>query len=83
MNLNTFKNIRFWIVVLAIILPLTVLYFDFRIYFDYVSDRKLSEEDLERVFLLNTPLIKKISQELKDKKEFLLSPEYPPFKDGF
>jgi len=83
MKYKIFKNIKFWAVVLAVIFPLAVLFFDFHVYLNHITRRSLSEEDIERAFLLNTPLIQKISQELEAKKEILKSPKYPLLKEPF
>ncbi|MEK7503163.1 MAG: hypothetical protein AAB556_01820 [Patescibacteria group bacterium] len=83
MNPVFFKNLKFWAVALAIILPLAVLYFDLRIYLNYATQRSLSDEEIDRAFLLNAPLIQKISAELESKKEFLRLPSYPLLKKPF
>jgi len=83
MKYKILKDIKFWVVIVAVILPLVVLYFDFQVYLTYITRRSPSEEEIERVFLLNTPLIQKISQELETKKEFLKSLKYPLLKEPF
>lgn len=78
-----FMNIRFWVVVLLVVLPLIVLYFDLQLYLNYVSERRRSDENPERVFLVNISLIQKIKNELESKKVFLGLPVYPLLKEPF
>ena len=83
MKYKILKDIKFWVVIVAVILPLVVLYFDFYFYLTYITRRSPSEEEIERAFLLNTPLIQKIARELETKKELLKSPKYPLLKEPF
>lgn len=63
----------------------SVLYFDFWVYKNFVSNIELraQEEGAENLFLLKTPLIEKAADEIRKKDDFLQNPKYPIIKDPF
>lgn len=83
MKYAAFKNIRLYFAVLALVFLLGILFFDLKIYLNYASGKKFADEDLERAFLLNTPVLQKVANEINAKKEFLRSPTYPLIKEPF
>lgn len=83
MNWKFFIKAKILVTILAIVLPLLALYLDFQVYKNHVSSLGEKKEDFDGGFLLNTPLLQKISAELENKKEFLLSPTYPLLKEPF
>lgn len=83
MKSTIFKNPRFYFAVLALVFLFGILFFDLSVYVNYASGKKFSDEEIERAFLLNTPVLQKAANEISAKKEFLRSPTYPLIKEPF
>lgn len=83
MNWRFFIKPKNLAIILAVILPLIALYFDLRVYKNYVSSLGAKKEESNGEFLLNTPLLQKIANELEVKKKFLQNPKYPLIKEPF
>jgi hypothetical protein len=71
--------------IIFFILLASILYFDFRVYKNFVLNIESRANDgrVEKLFLLKTPLLEKAAEEIRKKDAFLQNPKYPLLKDPF
>lgn len=74
-----------WLWICVIILLCGILYFDLRVYKQFVLNinEKINEVEVANLFLLKTPLLEKAVEEIQKKEEFLQNPKFPLIKDQF
>ena len=68
-----------------ILLFLGVLSFDFWVYKNFIlgAESRVKENEPKEIFLLKTPLLEKVAEEIKKRDDFLKSPKYLLIKNPF
>ncbi len=79
------KFVYYLVVSVFVVLFIGVLVFDAWVYKSYVytNEVAMDENILQKVFLLNRSLLKKVADKISEKESFLENPIYPLLKTPF
>lgn len=71
--------------IIFIVLLAGILYFDLRVYKNFVLniESRAQKDGTKNLFLLKTPLLEKAAEEIIKKDEFIKNPKYPLIKNLF